>query len=659
MRPSIIAARSDFTSRMPTWISPVPSRFAYQKALKKTHCNLLLTFRRTMATEAASNRTTSSSRVVIWLGGRDLRVHDNSALQAALNNPNASHLLNLHVIDSRQVDADVALFGTKASPDSESGPQTRWFGFPKCGQHRTRFLVETLKDLKSNLQKRGSGLLVLAGKTEKVVDDVLSQIKRNGAEVEALYFQKEVSSEELAVERGLAKVLKKHGVRFEQPWGLTLHHIKDVPFGSRQYPDVFTQFRKLVETSGVEPRKPLNMPSKFSKPFPPMEWLPDPRAGLTTTPLPGSFLANEPFPSPLDKFSAVPFSGGESSALARLSHYIDTNLIGTYKDTRNGLLGPDYSTKFSVFLANGCLSPRTIYWAIRDWESKEQRTKEQLENSYWAIFELLWRDFFKFLVLRIGTGVYRLHGPNELRGKQTHHGTKRWSQDPTLFAAWKQGQTGIPFVDASMRELQATGYTSNRMRQNAASFLAHSISLDWRLGAELYESLLIDHDPESNYGNWQYVSGVGSDPRQGRKFNVVKQAWDYDPKGEYCALWVPEVGGLDSAGRIAPWVQGSVKGYPRPVVIEDEWKSWARGPRSGNNSKKSKDEVVNSDGIETKARTSDWKVKRFDSIGGTINGGQPKAASANGGPAQNSNNGQRQRRGGGGRVQGSGWAPTP
>ncbi|KAI9034217.1 cryptochrome [Hyaloraphidium curvatum] len=590
-------------------------------------------------------------RIVICLFGRDLRVHDNESLHSALaKHPAATHLLPMHVVDPRQVDADYAFWGTKKELD-DGGPRTRWFGFPKCGEHRARFLVESLRDLRSTLVARGSDLLVLAGKTEKVVEEVLRGLDGK-ATVEGLYFQKEVSSEELAVEKNLARVLKKRNIRFEQPWGLTLHHVSDVPFGQRGCPEVFTQFRKLVEGRGTEPRRPLQIPGKFAKPFPPRDLLPDPRAMLPagTEPAPHSYLAPTPAKPAFHPLSPFPFAGGESSALAHLEDYLARGLIGTYKDTRNGLLGADYSTKFSPFLANGCLSPRTVFWAIRDWEVAGNRSKEQLDNSYWAIFELLWRDFFKFLCLRIGTGVFRLQGPNEALGKQTHFPTQRWAQDSSLLEAWREGRTGVPFVDASARELLATGFTGNRSRQNVASFLAHSLKQDWRAGAEWYESLLLDHDPESNYGNWQYVSGVGSDPRQGRKFNVVKQAHDYDPRGDYIAGWIPELKGLDGPGRIAPWAVGGAKGYPKPVIIEDEWRSWARGPRGGGKGGKGREEA-NGDGIEGRApRTSDWKVKRFDSVGGVV-GANGAAVNANGAADQ------RQRRSNGvGRVQGSGWS---
>ena len=106
------------------------------------------------------------------------------------------------------------------------------------------------------------------------------------------------------------------------------------------------------------------------------------------------------------------------------------------------------------------------------------------------------------------------------------------------------GRTGYPFIDANMRELLHTGFMSNRGRQNVASFLVRDLGLDWRLGAMHFERLLLDYDPASNYGNWQYAAGVGSDPREDRYFNIVKQASSYDPDCEYIRLWCPELSAL-------------------------------------------------------------------------------------------------------------------
>ncbi|CAH1793089.1 unnamed protein product [Owenia fusiformis] len=226
-----------------------------------------------------------------------------------------------------------------------------------------------------------------------------------------------------------------------------------------------------------------------------------------------------------DKRSAFPFSGGETSALDRLNKYLwETDSVAVYKETRDGMVGSDYSTKFSTWLANGCLSPRQIYWELKKYESK--RTSNQSTHS--VVFELLWRDYFKYVGLKHGDKLFNLDG---IMGKQIE-----WKQDQKLFEAWKEGRTGVPYVDANMREMAATGYMSNRGRQNVASFLTNDLKLDWRMGAEWFESMLIDHDVCSNYGNWQYSAGIGNDPSQDRKFNVVKQGLDYDPQGEYWLL---------------------------------------------------------------------------------------------------------------------------
>merc|ERR1711939_716125 len=117
------------------------------------------------------------------------------------------------------------------------------------------------------------------------------------------------------------------------------------------------------------------------------------------------------------------------------------------------------------------------------------------------------------------------------------------------------GTTGMGLIDASLREMYHTGYTSNRARQNVASFLAKHLKIDWRIGAEWYESMLVDYDLSSNWGNWQYVAGVGNDPRgEARVFNPVKQACDYDPQGEYCKAWVEELRALEEPQEIfQPW----------------------------------------------------------------------------------------------------------
>ncbi|MCC5816439.1 MAG: DASH family cryptochrome [Leptospira sp.] len=221
------------------------------------------------------------------------------------------------------------------------------------------------------------------------------------------------------------------------------------------------------------------------------------------------------------------FKGGEKEAWNRLQEYFwDKNLLRIYKETRNGMIGWDYSSKFSPWLANGCISPVTVYNEILRYEEE----RESNDSTYWMKFELLWREFFRWILRRHGKKVFNYSGIR----RQTPNGLEQnWEK----FELWRNGETGNDFVDANMRELLYIGFMSNRGRQNVASYLVHRLNVDWRLGAEWFESQLIDYDVSSNWGNWNYLAGVGNDPRN-RIFNMEKQAQDYDPNEEYRKLWI-------------------------------------------------------------------------------------------------------------------------
>jgi deoxyribodipyrimidine photo-lyase len=184
----------------------------------------------------------------------------------------------------------------------------------------------------------------------------------------------------------------------------------------------------------------------------------------------------------------------------------------------------DYSTKFSAWLAVGAISPRRIYWEIKKYESQILKN----ESTYWVIFELLWRDYFNFYMHFFPLAYFRFkqNSVNFYNEKQK-----------IIFNNWKIGNTGIPFVDANMKELLTTGFMSNRGRQNVASYLINDLKINWFAGAKYFQEYLIDFDVASNYGNWSYLAGKGNDPRTNRYFNIEKQRQTYDPKNEYINLW--------------------------------------------------------------------------------------------------------------------------
>ena len=182
------------------------------------------------------------------------------------------------------------------------------------------------------------------------------------------------------------------------------------------------------------------------------------------------------------------------------------------------------------YIPSGIFTDQSTIDEIKICDGPDERIKN--DSTYWLIFELLWRDFFRFTAQKQGNQLFRSNGLQPQK-------KIKWKTDHDLFLSWSNGETGIPFIDANMKELNATGFMSNRGRQNVASYLTKHLGLDWRMGAEYFESLLIDYDVCSNYGNWAYIAGVGNDPID-RIFNPHKQADQYDSKGKYVEYWLGE-----------------------------------------------------------------------------------------------------------------------
>lgn len=347
-------------------------------------------------------------------------------------------------------------------------------------------------------------------------------------------------------------------------------------------PAVFTTYLRSVEPLREKPRSVLPTPAKSSLPAFPGASTIAPQANPFVIPdgydrLEKSlvrpverFVGSKP-PFPKDASSAHPFKGGEAAARERLEYVVRREVAKNYKDTRNGLIGSDFSTKFSAYLAQGTLTARQIHEALLGYEDGSVDAykdaagfgKGENDGTKAVRNELLWRDYMRLFHKKFGNKLFQAHGlkaddpqyqkggQKEINWKTADEGAAAPSQDPDAAAVAKiierfnAGTTGMGLIDASQRELLHTGYTSNRARQNVANFLAKHLGIDWRYGAEWYEMLLIDYDVSSNWANWQYVAGVGNDPRsESRLFNPVKQAFDYDKDGTYVRTWVPEVSKL-------------------------------------------------------------------------------------------------------------------
>jgi len=430
---------------------------------------------------------------------------------------------------------------------------TTMFDLPKMGSIRARFLRESVQDLRDSFQDLGADLVVRRGRPK----DILPELVRLTGANEVLQYQ-EIGGEEKDVETTVEDALRDTDATPGFFWGKTLYHIDDIPFdGPDDIPKVYTNFRKAVEKKSTV-RPTLDAPNSL-RPLP---------EDLNPGAVPTLDELGFDDDGAVDERGVLPFRGGESRGLDRIDEYIwRGDFLKKYKATRNGLLGANYSAKFSAWLAHGCITPRQIHEAVERYEAERVDNK----STYWMKFELIWRDFFSYVTWKAGDRLFR---PGGIIGNNID-----WRYHDASFERWAAGTTGIPFVDANMRELNRTGYMSNRGRQNVASMLSQSLKLDWRMGAAYFESRLVDYDVASNWGNWAYNSRVGNDPRA-RYFNIVKQAKRYDEDGEYVRYWLPELENVPDTyvhepHRMSHEQQkqyGCVLGadYPKPVVDLDK-----------------------------------------------------------------------------------------
>jgi len=227
-----------------------------------------------------------------------------------------------------------------------------------------------------------------------------------------------------------------------------------------------------------------------------------------------------------DSYCAV--IGGESWAQLRINDFVRSGGgIERYVETRNGMLGYGYSSMLAPYLAIGCCSAAQVFDAVKIFELEYGSSK----SSYWLIFELLWRSYFKWIS---EIHAHRIFVSSGYNGRNEPIGLK----DRNKFRQWVRGETSEPIVNACMRELGHTGFMGNRARQIAASYLIHDLAVEWTWGARYFEHMLIDFDPCSNYGNWAYLAGVGSDSRPSRRFNPTLQQEKYDPMKLFVNHWM-------------------------------------------------------------------------------------------------------------------------
>jgi deoxyribodipyrimidine photo-lyase len=484
----------------------------------------------------------------------------------------------LHHIKAKNPNSMVLITGLAwASLDN----QPTILGISRSSQLRQKFYQYLVGKLHQAYRSLGLDLLVLT----KLQTD-LPGLLRDLA-ITHLAYQPLGGWEEHKEEQALVQLAGELNILLVPlPWN-TLIQPDELPItlvtypGQSSMPRTFTPFRKLVEQKPLDQYRfgqsaPINCIPRNITPLPLVNHLKqETQANLANH---SKGLQQHQMNQLLDCLEA-------RTGVDRLHTWFDQSLApSTYKETRNGMGPGNYSSKLSPWLTFGTLQAGQVGKKVLDY----QQVHGANESTYWILFELLWRDFFRFLGTEIGPLMYRPKGfkqrsspglqdslpwkymagyvdshlystePNRLEPNRpepadqtsmkpwamaTNNGLgdyKSYGQDLwNRFLRWTTGNTGQPLVDSAMKELAHRGTLSNRLRQCVASWLIYDLALPWWWGALWFEHNLLDYDPDSNWGNWAYLAGVGADPQESRRFNLEKQQQTYDPKGEYIQ-WVAQ-----------------------------------------------------------------------------------------------------------------------
>jgi deoxyribodipyrimidine photo-lyase len=400
---------------------------------------------------------------------------------------------------------------------------------PYAAPNRLQLLVDALVDLRAALREHGNDLVIARGRPVDVVRDLSAAFG-----VGAIHCSADVSAYARRRQAALAAVAEAAGATFMAHPGVMLVDPPQVRATGGAHFKVFTPYWR--RWSQVTPRPVLGVPD-----------LPPVPAGLEPAALPGLSDLTDGAPAPL----LAP--GGEVAARERLAWWMD-GPVDAYADGRNRM-AQDATSRISAPLHLGCLSVTEVAAGL---DPRRPGHESFLQ-------ELCWRDFnHQLLDARPDLAI------NDVRTKDD-----RWRDAPTELAAWQQGRTGYPVVDAGMRQLVAEGWMHNRARMVTASFLTKHLYIDWRHGARFFLHHLADGDLANNFAQWQWTAGTGTDSRPNRMFNPVIQGERYDPDGSYVRRWVPELAGL--VGKAVHQPRGIVAGGDGTLFDEGPWRGRGAG----------------------------------------------------------------------------------
>lgn len=453
-----------------------------------------------------------ASPVLLW-HRRDLRVHDNSALHAAVQQ-------NLSVIPVFVLDPDIL-----ARPDTAAG--------------RVSYLLDALRELQASYAQRGGSLILRKGDPVQVLPQVAQ-----AAGAVAVYWNQDVEPYAQRRDRAVAAALAALGIRSQSFQDMLLHGVDEVKTQTGSVYSVFSPFWRNWST--LPKAKPLPAPARIQTP--PLESLPIPTL--------------EDLGFSCDQGLS---SAGEQAALDGLSRFCQGSAIADYAEQRN-IPAVEGTSGLSPHLRWGTLGIRQIWQVTLEAEAGIRSDEANHSLTTWRQ-ELCWREFYKYALA---------HWPHlETHCFRAQFDNLEWDNNQTHFQAWCAGETGYPIVDAAMRQLNQTGWMHNRCRMIVASFLTKDLLIDWRWGERYFMQKLVDGDLAANNGGWQWSASVGTDPKPMRIFNPSTQAAKFDPEGEYIRRYVPELGGAETPAllEVSDTKSGARAlqerrrcGYPDPIV---------------------------------------------------------------------------------------------
>lgn len=409
-------------------------------------------------------------------------------------------------------------------PKQTDRKQNEYFSAPAF-----HFLLSSLAELDEALQNRGSKLYVFSGDPAEVTKELI----RND-DVDAVYVNKDYTPFARTRDKAIADVCESADVSFTRHDDCTLSPIEHIRTGQDKLYSVFTPFMRNAATYDVPGPRKNNFQNYFS-------------SSLKTK---TAKLADFDVSKELDT-DALVLNGGREEALTILS---ENDYLQQYKDQRN-LPAERGTSRLSAHHKFGTISIRETYHMAVEASSKGSQ----------FVSELYWRDFYYYIAY---------HFPIVFKGSFLPWAKHlKWENNKKQFEAWCEGKTGVPMVDAGMRELSETGWMHNRMRMVVASYLTKNLLINWQWGERYFASKLIDYDPAQNNGGWQWSASTGADPRPLRIFNPYTQATKYDPDAAYIKKWVPELEGVSDEtltdGKTQDFSQLAPE-YPTPLIDQKE-----------------------------------------------------------------------------------------